>query len=81
MALPREEQLDLLEKTVEVVAQDQHEDTKNTIDMSEAQRLLEEAERMVQLHRETLIMPEIKSIVINLVTFREEGEMENPRNT
>jgi hypothetical protein len=81
MALPRDEQLDLLEKTVEAVAQAQQEDTKKTTDKSEAQRLLEEAKRMIQLQRETPIMPEVTSIVITLVTLREEGEMETPRNT
>jgi hypothetical protein len=58
MALSRNEQLDFLEHTVGaiVVAQAQQEGLEKTVDRSKAQRLLEEAERMMKLQRETVIV-------------------------
>ena len=36
---------------------------------------------MIQLQRETVIVPKITSMVITPIMFREEGELENPGNT
>jgi hypothetical protein len=51
------------------------------MDKSEAQRLLEEAERMMQLQRETVIVLEVASVLITPVTIGREEEQETPENT
>jgi hypothetical protein len=63
------------------VAQAQQEGIEQTMDRSEAQRLLEEAERMMQLQRETVIVSEVASVLITPVTLGREEELATPENT
>jgi hypothetical protein len=83
MALSGNEQLDFLEKTVGAVsmAQAQQEGIEQTMDILEAQRFLEEVERMMQVQREIFIVPEVTSILINPDTLGGEEEKETPENT
>jgi hypothetical protein len=63
---------------VEEMEQAQHEDTYHTTERIGAQRILEEAKRMIELQRKTPIMSEVTSIVITPVTLKDGGNTSTP---
>jgi hypothetical protein len=83
MALPGDEQLDFLEQTFgpTTMAQVRQEGAEKIVDRSEAQRLLDEAERMMQMHGDTSWYQKEQPVVITLVTFGGIGELAAPGNT